>query len=124
MKAFITRLAFILFLFSSVNTLAQTVYVTRTGAKYHAAGCHYLSRSCYAIDYKKAVQQGYTACKICKPSVSKTATYPSSSSEKQYRSSTPRENKAQAQQCTATTQKGTRCKRTTTNANGRCWQHQ
>jgi hypothetical protein len=26
--------------------------------------------------------------------------------------------------CSATTQQGTRCERMTTNANGRCWQHQ
>lgn len=29
-----------------------------------------------------------------------------------------------AVQCSGTTQKGARCKRTTTNLNGRCWQHQ
>lgn len=27
-------------------------------------------------------------------------------------------------QCSASTQSGSRCKRTTTNCNGRCWQHQ
>jgi hypothetical protein len=28
-----------------------------------------------------------------------------------------------AKQCTATTQKGTRCKRMTKSPNGKCWQH-
>lgn len=44
-----------------------TVYITRTGAKYHRAGCRYLRRSCYSISKKEAIRLGYTPCKVCRP---------------------------------------------------------
>lgn len=46
---------------------SYTVYVTRTGEKYHSAGCSYLSQSCYEISYSDAIDQGYTACSRCDP---------------------------------------------------------
>ncbi|MCX7710831.1 MAG: hypothetical protein N2484_13410 [Clostridia bacterium] len=45
----------------------ETVYVTRTGEKYHKKGCRYLSRSKIPINLEDAVDQGYVACKVCKP---------------------------------------------------------
>ena len=44
-----------------------TVYITRTGAKYHTASCRYLSRSKIPIPLKDAKQRGYAACKVCRP---------------------------------------------------------
>jgi len=44
-----------------------TVYITRTGAKYHRAGCRYLSRSMIPISLKDAVARGYTPCSVCNP---------------------------------------------------------
>lgn len=44
-----------------------TVYITKTGEKYHADGCRYLSRSKIAIALGDAVAQGYDPCKVCKP---------------------------------------------------------
>lgn len=49
------------------NPTSKTVYITRTGSKYHKSSCRYLSRSKIKIDYSKAKKQGYTACKVCKP---------------------------------------------------------
>ena len=43
-----------------------TVYVTRTGAKYHRDGCRYLSRSKIPMSLKDAVKK-YTPCSVCKP---------------------------------------------------------
>jgi biopolymer transport protein ExbD len=43
----------------------QTVYVTRTGKKYHRDGCRYLAASKIAISLKDAKAKGYTACKVC-----------------------------------------------------------
>lgn len=43
-----------------------TVYITRTGSKYHRSGCSYL-KSKIAIEKKDAIAQGYTACSRCKP---------------------------------------------------------
>jgi competence protein ComEC len=59
----------------AVNTLSsaaatqvtRTVYVTRTGEKYHRDGCRYLSRSKIPMSLKDAKASGYAACKICQP---------------------------------------------------------
>ncbi|MEW6210630.1 MAG: thermonuclease family protein [Acidobacteriota bacterium] len=45
----------------------ETVYITRTGEKYHRDSCRYLSRSKIAIKRKDAVARGYTPCSVCKP---------------------------------------------------------
>lgn len=50
---------------SSSDTQGQTVYVTRTGSKYHRAGCQYLRQSQIAISLSNAKAQGYTACSRC-----------------------------------------------------------
>lgn len=44
-----------------------TVYITKTGKKYHRSDCHYLSRSKIKTTKKEAVKNGYGACKVCKP---------------------------------------------------------
>ncbi len=43
------------------------VHVTRTGKKYHRAGCRYLSKSDVPISLKNARGRGYSPCKVCKP---------------------------------------------------------
>lgn len=44
-----------------------TVYITKTGSKYHASGCRYLSKSKIAISKSSAQARGYTACSVCHP---------------------------------------------------------
>lgn len=44
-----------------------TVYITKTGEKYHRDGCQYLSKSQIAIDLDQAKLRGYTACSRCNP---------------------------------------------------------
>jgi biopolymer transport protein ExbD len=46
---------------------ATTVYITKTGKKYHKDGCRYLSQSKINTTLKDAKAKGYTACKICHP---------------------------------------------------------
>jgi hypothetical protein len=46
---------------------SATVYITRTGERYHRGSCHYLSRSKYPVSLKDAKQRGYTPCKVCRP---------------------------------------------------------
>lgn len=41
-----------------------TVYITKTGDKYHRYGCRYL-KSCIEISYNDARSRGYTACSVC-----------------------------------------------------------
>jgi len=43
-----------------------TVYITRTGAKYHRAGCRYLSKSQIPISLKDAKAR-YSPCSVCNP---------------------------------------------------------
>jgi len=47
-----------------------TVYITRTGEKYHRANCRYLSKSKIPISLAEAKRRGYTPCKVCKPPIS------------------------------------------------------
>lgn len=43
-----------------------TVYITRTGSKYHRAGCRYLSKSCIPISLEEAKKR-YSPCSVCSP---------------------------------------------------------
>lgn len=42
------------------------VYITRTGSKYHSAGCHHLSKSMIPIHLSEAMKS-YEACSVCLP---------------------------------------------------------
>lgn len=44
-----------------------TVYITKTGTKYHRGSCRYLRQSKIKISRSQAIAQGYKACKVCKP---------------------------------------------------------
>lgn len=50
-----------------VNEDSYTVYITRTGSKYHRSWCSYLRNSKIAVDISKAKENGYTACSRCNP---------------------------------------------------------
>ena len=42
-----------------------TVYVTRTGSKYHSAGCRYLKKSRIPMSLKDAKVAEYSPCSVC-----------------------------------------------------------
>ena len=44
-----------------------TVYVTKSGKKYHVDGCHYLKSSKIAISLSDAKAKGYEPCSACNP---------------------------------------------------------
>jgi hypothetical protein len=44
------------------------VYVTRTGGKYHRAGCRYLSKSAIPMTLKDAAS-GHSPCSVCRPPI-------------------------------------------------------
>jgi len=44
-----------------------TVYITKTGNKYHRDGCKYLSVGKIPIDLKQALGEGYSPCSLCSP---------------------------------------------------------
>jgi hypothetical protein len=93
--------------------IAQTVYTTKTGKKYHEDGCQYLRQSKIKTDVASAISFGYTACSVCDPPAKATSSQVSGTPIK----------RAVSQQCSGTTKAGARCKRMTTSANGRCYQH-
>lgn len=46
---------------------SETVYITRTGAKYHRGSCSSLRKSKIPISKKDAIERGYGACARCRP---------------------------------------------------------
>lgn len=44
-----------------------TVYITRTGGRYHLGSCRHLSRSKYPVSLRDAKPGGDTPCKVCRP---------------------------------------------------------
>lgn len=52
---------------ASVQPTEVTVYVTKTGTKYHRSGCQYLSKSRIAMDLSEAKASGYGPCSRCSP---------------------------------------------------------
>lgn len=49
----------------STSESSQTVYITRTGSKYHRAGCQYLRQSQIPISLNDAISSGYSPCSRC-----------------------------------------------------------
>jgi len=117
----------------------QTVYLTKTGKKYHKGTCGSLSRSSISIQLTDAIAKGYGPCGNCRPSAtvstnplnSKTTEQQQSGSQKQEIQKQDSQNnnpsssdsKTQYVQCTSLTKAGSQCKRMTKSANGKCWQH-
>jgi len=75
MRARVFRAAVMLLLIAAVAS-AETVYVTKTGSKYHRASCQHLSKSSTAIELSDAVARGYEPCKTCRPPTAVAAQTP------------------------------------------------
>lgn len=63
-------------LFNIVTTQAEepadapktvTVYITKTGSKYHRTGCRHLSKSMIPVSLDNAKSRGFSPCSVCKP---------------------------------------------------------
>ena len=112
-----------------LQTISQTVYVTKTGSKYHKSSCRYLKSSKISISLSDTKEKGFTACSVCKPpsSVSSTTKGHDTTTVKAATKSTqtvkPAATTTKSKQCSAITQKGSRCKRMTKSPSGKCWQH-
>lgn len=52
---------------SQTQNKEVTVYVTKTGEKYHSAGCSSLSKSQIPMSLSDAKAAGYTPCSKCNP---------------------------------------------------------
>jgi len=113
----------ILWLACSAYSQAQTVYITRTGHKYHRQNCRYLRYSSYPISTSEAKERGYTACLVCSPAKEATQLTQEKTETPVTSDQSPQKTYSSSQ-CTAATKSGARCRRMTTNASGRCWQHE
>lgn len=51
----------------TVTGHSQIVHYTRTGAKYHSAGCQYLRRSDFTCSLEEALSRGLGPCSRCSP---------------------------------------------------------
>ncbi len=51
----------------SENRQESTVYITKTGKKYHVTSCGYLRQSKISIGKNDAISRGYTPCSKCRP---------------------------------------------------------
>jgi hypothetical protein len=108
------RIALLIALLAPAALLADvTVYVTKTGAKYHRDGCSSLSRSRIPMELKAATAR-FEPCKVCRPPV--LAEQPPASSRAPSTAT-------RSTRCAATTKKGTQCLRNTAAGSAYCWQH-
>ncbi len=53
----------------TIENKEVTVYITKTGTKYHRSSCSYLRRSSIPIDLNRAVNLAYTPCSRCNPPI-------------------------------------------------------
>lgn len=68
MVIFLILLSIILLCFNVYATdRIETVYVTKTGSKYHIYGCDYLDGQPMKTTLSKAIEAGYSPCKVCNP---------------------------------------------------------
>ncbi|MCE7057251.1 hypothetical protein LZF95_21400 [Algoriphagus sp. AGSA1] len=117
---------FTAFFLLAAQLQAQTVYITKTGARFHKESCRY-SKTGWASDLATAKKKGLTACLVCKPSSTETGEaklIPLTSEPKKIESS--KETKpaqATSSQCRATTKAGARCSRKSATGISYCWQH-
>ncbi len=117
---------FTAFFLLAAQLQAQTVYITKTGAKYHKESCRY-AKTGWASDLAAAKKKGLTACLVCKPSSTETREakplplfYVSSKTEP---SKETKPNQTNSSQCKATTKAGPRCSRKSTGGSSYCSQH-
>jgi len=116
MKSKIISPVLVIFFLLTSLSYSQTVYITKSGKKYHKTSCRHLSKSKIEIEIKNAKENGYKACKTCKPiGYSKSL---QNTSKKKYSKS-----KFTSGRCKATTKKGTQCKRKLKSGSSYCWQH-
>jgi len=90
----------------------DTVYVTKSGKKYHRAGCRLLSQNRTALLLPQA-RVDYSPCRVCASS----ANLPKEILLLQ------QNGKAAAVQCWGKTKKGDRCRREAEASQKYCWQH-
>lgn len=110
----------------SAQTIQTKVFVTKQGKSYHKKECRLLPKTHIKTTIKRAKVKGYVPCKVCIPK-EKAKTSKANNSKKQRNKAVSKKKqptkRSTVVRCSATTQKGTQCKRRTKNSSGKCWQH-
>lgn len=117
---------FIAFFLLASQLQAQTVFITKTGAKYHKESCRY-AKTGWASDLEAAKKRGLTACLVCKPSSIETGEakpLPLSSGTSKVEPAKETKPTQTSTQCRATTKAGSRCSRKAAAGSSYCWQHE
>lgn len=118
MRYAITFILFFRLLFPNEGVVAQSVYVTPTGSKYHLENCSYARTANQILSISEANSRGYTPCSRCKPTEGKA------------RLDYGQDPNISAYGCSSVRCRGyaktqnRRCKRMTKNCNQYCFQHQ
>jgi hypothetical protein len=99
-----------------------TVYVTRTGEKYHRDDCRYLLRNKIAMQLDQAAAR-FSPCSVCLPPVPVVRTGNPSAPPAKVKSESSAPATPQTNRCQATTKKGTQCSRMAQAGRAFCWQH-
>jgi|GEM_PF-1122879 len=104
----------------------QTVYVTKSGKKYHRAGCRFLAKSQIPMGLEEAAAR-YGPCQVCSPPVAgKEEQAAGAGDAGKMAPAAPARSKpavVSTGQCQAATKKGTQCKRKAEPGSNYCWQH-
>lgn len=111
----------VFFLLVGLGVSSQTVYRTPSGKKYHTATCRYVKNVSHSLSLNDARKSGLTACSQCGP---ESGSKGSNNSRLGIKSGEAKGQNFTASQCRGTTKAGARCKRTTKNKNGYCFQHE
>lgn len=67
MKELFKLLILSVFLTSTVNVFAQTVYKSKSESKYHLLSCRYLEQNHDSLDLSFALKNGFSPCSVCNP---------------------------------------------------------
>lgn len=119
---FILLTLFIVLLGGHVHS--QTVYKTPSGKKYHTQSCRYVKNVSSSLSTQDAINMGLGPCTQCKPGTQVGRQLIRSNPHLGIKPGEAQGKRVEAVRCKGQTKKGTRCKRTTKNINGYCFQHE
>jgi len=105
---------------NAATNATETVYATRTGAKYHRAGCRYLARSQIPLSLSAAAGK-FGPCRVCRPPVLHEAISGPTVLPRVAPATT--KPAATSSRCQAITKRGMQCSRRAQPGRNYCWQH-
>ena len=123
-------LLFVILATQTSNVFAQSdnkvlICISSTAKAYHSHRCMGLNKCTHSVGevtIKEAKDLGRTPCGFCYKNPTPTPSQPGNSLN-YGQASPPASKPCSSVQCTGITQKGARCKNTTTSCSGKCYHH-